>query len=133
MTINCIWELQQAIYAALDGDAALGNMITGIFDHVPQDTGYPYVTIGEMRAKDYSTKTTQGAEIDVTVNVISRDKGSKTCLDILARIHDLLHDADLALATCTLVSIRFTSTEINRRADGLTYQGINRFRAIVQV
>ncbi len=133
MTIHCAWELQQAIFAALDGDATLSNMITGVFDHVPQDAEYPYVTIGDMRSSDLSTKTTQAAEIDVTINTYTRSKGSKANLDILARINELLHDAELTLATCTLVSLRFASSEVTRRSDGFTYQGIVRFRAVVQV
>lgn len=132
MTVKCVWELQQAIYAALNGDATLGAMINGVFDHVPQDTEYPYVTIGEMRASDYSTKTTAGVQIDFSVNVYSRGKGSKSCLDIITRVNDLLHDVDLTLATCEHINTRFVSSDIIRRPDGLTYHGVINFRVVVQ-
>ena len=133
MSVNCVWELQKAIYAVLDGDSILSNLVTGIFDHVPQDTEYPYVTIGEMRAIDYSTKTTSGAEVDITVNTFARDKGSKSNIDIMSRIYNLLHDSNLTLTTCSLINMRFVSNEVISRQDGLTYQGIQRFRAVIQV
>jgi hypothetical protein len=70
--------------------------------------------------------------VNVIVNTFSRGKGSKEALDIVDRVNVLLHDTNLSLATCTLVNLRQISSEISRRPDGLTYQGIIRFRAVVE-
>ncbi len=45
MSVDSSWELQKAIYGALTGDSTLMAMITGVHDHVPQETAFPYVTV----------------------------------------------------------------------------------------
>lgn len=110
----------------------MNQICTGIFDFVPQETEYPYITIGEMRSSDISTKTNTAIDVDVDVNVYSRDKGSKESLDILEQVYQILHDASLSLGSSSLTNLRFSSSEIIRQPDGLTYLGISRFRAVVE-
>ena len=61
MSVDSSWELQKAIYGALTGDSALMAMITGVHDHVPQDTAYPYVTIGEGAARAAGSPNVRGS------------------------------------------------------------------------
>ena len=50
MTMDSMWELQKAIYAQLNGDSALGGLVTGIYDYVPEGSNSPYVVIGDMKS-----------------------------------------------------------------------------------
>ena len=49
MTADSQWPLQQALHAALTGDAALQAFLgtpARVFDQVPQDSAFPYLVIG---------------------------------------------------------------------------------------
>ena len=76
------WALQQAIYTALTGDSTLMAMITGVHDHVPQETAFPYVTIGESTARDWRTVGRKGAEATLILHAWSRSRGRKQAKQI---------------------------------------------------
>ena len=124
--------LQEAIYQALTNDATLAAQITGVFDRVPQGTAFPYVTIGEFAGSDLSTKTTSGMRYELTTRVWSRQGGRAEAASIMERIHTLLHNAPLTVTGQTLVSMRFWGSAIILQNDGWTYQGIMKFRAVLQ-
>ncbi len=130
--MNTVWELQKAVYVTLDGDATLGALINGVFDFVPQDTDFPYVVINSPRATDWSTKTTNGAKVDFDIRVFTRDKGSKSCFEIINRIDELLDEASLIVTGHTLIDLRKQGSEVTRQPDGLTYNGIIRFNATLE-
>ena len=62
-------------------------MVSGVFDHVPEGQAFPYVTIGESTAADFSTKTEAGQEHTITIHAWSRERGRKETKQILARIY----------------------------------------------
>jgi len=61
MTSDVIFQLQKSVYTALTGDSTLTAMVTGIYEYVPQGTGFPYLVVNEITAADWSTKTSNGA------------------------------------------------------------------------
>lgn len=126
------WPLQQAVFSALSGDATLSAMVSGVFDHVPEGQAFPYVTIGESSAADFSTKTEAGQEHTMTIHAWSRERGRKETKQILARIYDLLHDQALSVAGFTNVLTRYVSAETVLEEDGLTHHGRARYRLITQ-
>ena len=56
------FDLQSAIYSTLNDDSTLDGIIGNnkIFDHVPQDTDYPYVRIGNISVANMLKKTLDG-------------------------------------------------------------------------
>ena len=52
------WELQKAIYSALNGNVTgiggTGNV--SVYDDVPEQTSYPYVLMGEETTSNNGTK-----------------------------------------------------------------------------
>ena len=50
-------ELQKSIFNALDGDSTLQNLVTDVYDFVPENTAFPYVKVGEETSLDNGTKT----------------------------------------------------------------------------
>tara|TARA_Y100001970_G_C14226585_1_gene856057 strand:- start:1243 stop:1650 length:408 start_codon:yes stop_codon:yes gene_type:complete len=126
------FALQTAIYSRLNTDSTLTNTHgAGVYDEVQEGNSYPFVTIGEETAIDYSTKDVDGGELTVNIHVWSQYKGSKETKTIMDRIHDLLHDYNLSVTGYNLVNSRFEYSDIMRDPDGITRHGVMRFRAII--
>jgi hypothetical protein len=128
------WELQKSIHAALSGTAALTALLGGprIYDDVPRGVEFPYVTLGESTVRDWGTSTEDGQEHVVTVNVWSRANGEREVTQIMAAIRDALHDVALTLTGYQLVNLRQEFSDSRRDADGETYRGLLRYRAVTE-
>lgn len=132
MTGFATLALQQALYAKLTGDATLMTLVDAVYDHVPESAAMPYVTIGGIHSRDYSTCTTSGQEHRVALHVWARGRGRKDTLIILERLHALLHDGALPLDGHTLVHARVESAVARPLEDGLTYEGEMQARIVTQ-
>ena len=130
MSADSSWALQQAIYTALTGDATLMSLITGVHDHVPQETAFPYVTIGEASAVDWRTVGHDGMEMTLVVHVWSRARGRKEAKQILAECYRIINDAKLTVPGHVLVWLHFEFSRTHLDSDGATYHGIARYNAI---
>ena len=130
--MDSMWEFQKAVYAQLTGDSTLMAMVTGVYDYVQEETAYPYITIGNITGSEWTTLATSGVQVALTVEVFTRDRGRKTAADIIQRVHELLHDANLAVTGKTLVNLYFDSSDITLGRDGLSYQGNAVFKASIQ-
>lgn len=124
--------LQQAIYQALSGDAALSAMVSGIFDRPPQGGDFPYVTLGESTIADRSTIATSGTEHLVTLHVWSREGGRAETATIMDRIYALLHHAGLSVTGQTFIVSRFVSSRLLLEEDGFTYHGAMQFQILLE-
>jgi len=127
-------SLQQAIFTALTGSTTLVNYLGGakIYDDIPEQTQFPYVTIAQSFMTDWSTATSRGCEHLLRLHVWSRDSGSTESQLIGGEIISVLHDAALALQDNILINLRFTSADILRDRDGKTHHSILRFRAVTE-
>ena len=124
------FSLQSSIYSALNVSAITTTLACGVFDEVVEGDSYPFITLGEETAIDYSTNNLIGAETTVNIHIWSRYKGSKETKQIMDKIHDLLHDVDLTVTGVNLINLRFEFSDIMRDPDGITRHGVMRFRAI---
>ncbi len=121
---NGSWPLQQGLYTILTGALACG-----VYDEVPQNAPYPYVTIGESIIVDDGTKTASGTEHASTFHVWSQSAGKKEAKLILAKIYDTLHEKSFVIEGQNLVSCRFdTEFSITLDPDGKTRHGSARYR-----
>lgn len=119
------WGLQAAVHTALD--AALS---CEVYDDVPQGAAFPYVTIGDDTAVDWSGSLMRGEESTLTVHAWSRYAGRKEAKDLLASIKAALHEQSLSVTGANLVNLRFEFSETFMDADGETRHGVIRFRAV---
>jgi hypothetical protein len=124
-------ELQKSIFNALDGDSTLQNLVTDVYDFVPENTAFPYVKVGEETSIDNGTKTLQGNEHTLVIHTFSRYRGSKEVKEIMSRIYTLLHESSLSVTGASLVNLRFEFSDVIKENDGFTSHGLQRFRAIV--
>lgn len=121
--------LQKAIYAHLATDPPLAALVgTRIHDNAPGDVAYPFLLIGENEARAWP----QGMEHRLALHCFSRGGGRAEAKRILGAVHAALHDAALPLRGHTLINLRFLDSATRREADGTTWRGTIRFRAITE-
>ena len=126
--------LQEAVFSALSADATLQSFLGGanVFDGTPRNAPTPYVHLGELSARDWSTATEAGAEVTFAVVAWSRTPGRSEGLTIADRVTALLHDAPLVLAGWRLVNLRHLSTETARVEKPEGRRVVARFRAVLE-
>ena len=131
---SAAWALQQSIFAALAGDAALTGLLGAnhIYDDVPQGTRLPYITVGPATSRDWSTSTDDGTEHTLVLHVWSSARGKKETQEIIAGVRSVLHDQPLALTGHRLINLRHEASDIRRNREGETLHGIVRFRAVTE-
>lgn len=128
------WELQKAVYGVLVGNAGLVAALGGarIYDEVPRGAAFPYVTFGPSTTRDWSTGTERGAEHTLTLRAWSKGGGAREVHAVLEAIRSALHEAALTLDGHRLVSLRHEVSDAVREADGETWRGTVRFRAVTE-
>lgn len=125
--------LQKAIYDALTADSALMALVTGLYDRVPEGTAMPYVLFSQATAKDASNATDPAEEIRLELRVYSRSGGRKQALDVLERIHTVLHFQAPALSGGGwIVWMRVEHARVEMLRDGMTWQGTAAVVALVE-
>ncbi len=124
------FALQSSIYTALNVSAITTTLACGVYDEVVEGNSYPFITLGEETAIDYSTNNLVGSETTINIHIWSRYKGSKQTKQIMDKVHDLLHDVSLTVSGVNLINLRFEYSDIMRDPDGITRHGVMRFRAI---
>ena len=135
MTLNSSWALQKGIFNALVNDATLTTLLGGqhVYDDVPQDASFPYLTLGQSVARDWSTGSEDGQEHVLTLHVWSRAGGKKEAHEIVGAVRDALHDVALQLTDHQLVNLRHEFSDTRRDPGGELYHGIVRYRAVTEV
>ncbi|WP_072392089.1 DUF3168 domain-containing protein [Hyphomicrobium sp. CS1GBMeth3] len=128
------WELQKAVYGALVAEEDLVALLGGerIYDEVPRSAAFPYVSFGPSTVRDWSTSTETASEHLFTLRAWSKAGGERETHVLLEAIRAALHEEALSLTGYRLVSIRHETSDVTRAADGETYQGIARFRAVIE-
>ena len=132
--MNSAISLRAAIHDALKTDAPLVALLGGekIYDEPPRDAAMPYVTLGEDVIADHSTSTEAGEEHSLTLHVWSRQGGHKEAHLIAGAALEALSQAPLSPNGHHLANLRLIVADVRREADGRTYHGIVRLRALTE-
>jgi hypothetical protein len=127
-------SLRTAIRGALATDAPLSALLGGakIYDEPPRAAELPYVTLGQDVISDASTATEASDEHALTLHVWSRQGGHKQAHLIAGALLEALADAPLDLGEHRLANLRFIVADVRREADGRTYHGLVRLRAVTE-
>lgn len=107
---DVLWPLQTAIYTLLTGDTELMADVTGVYDHVPEGTGFPYVTIGAATATPQGAHDRYGRRSTVTLHVWSAYHGWSEALSIVDHLLRLLDHQDLTVDGHEFVSVHHEQT-----------------------
>ena len=121
--------LQKAIYDRLSNH---NDLAAGVYDSVPENTNYPYVTIGDDTLIDWDTKTWKGCEVTVTIHVWTENRGRKDNKAIQKTINQILDNYALDVEGFNVVHFRQEFSNTTLDPDGMTYHGVMRFRALLQ-
>lgn len=126
--------LQTAMRDALLADSPLIAALGGdrVYDHVPQGTALPYLTLGDIETRDWSTQDARGAEHTVTIRAWSGAKGRRQAQTLIGEVDRVLDGASLSLVGYKLVNLHVTFWTVVRESEGEAYQGIVRLRAVTE-
>lgn len=120
------WPLQQALFARLTDELSVP-----VFDAVPMDTPYPYVTIDSEQLVNSSPISGRRRETRLLyLSVWSDYQGQAEVKQILGEMSSALDERPLAIDTGRVVSVRVQNARSNREPDGRTYQGSMTVRII---
>ena len=127
------FDLQTILYSTLNGDSTLDGIVGNnrIFDNVPQDTDYPYVVIGNINVINRGTKTLDGNEYNVDIDVWSTYRGKKEISEAMERIYELLHDTTYTVSGANMVISQVRNTITLVENDGITRHGVLTLSVIV--
>jgi len=127
-------ELQGAIVSRLKADAAVRAMVTDrVYDNVPNDAGFPRITLGATDETSDDADCVEGLVISFQIDCWSQAVGFPQVREMADAVRRSLHDADLALASNALVSFTHRQTRVFRDPDGLTSHAAMTFDAFVEV
>lgn len=118
---------QTAIYTELDA-----NLSVPIYDSVPQDASYPYVTIDYQDSSNANYLSKRKDQKIMYFAVWSDYRGQKEVLEIMAELDSLLNDKKFNLTTGRIAQMRVLSKRTNREADGVTYMGQLRLQVLLE-
>lgn len=127
-------SLQKAIWQKLSSDAALTAKIGtgGIVDRVIAKRAFPYLVIGEIITRDWSTSTEPGEEHIITVEVWSDKDGHAEAQSLAGQARDLLHNQPLALTGAVLVNLQHISTRVRREPRSRAHVAFVQLRAVTE-
>ena len=134
MTTSPALALQTGLRAALLADSSLVTALGGeqVFDDVPREAQFPYITIGDIDTRDWSTQTSRGHEHTVTVHLWSRYRGRKQVQELIAEVDRILDGASPPLSGYRLVNLSTVFWTAQREPDGEVYRGTMRLRAVTE-
>jgi len=129
-TIDLQSALRNHLLASPGVTFALGSH--AVFDDVPRGTPFPYVFLGDVETRDWSTQRSRGAEHALGLHVWSDHKGRKEALSIIDALDKALDGAALPLVAHRLVNLRTLFwTVLQDQSRGL-YHGLMRLRAVTE-
>lgn len=132
--------VQKAIYNLLVSDSNVTSKVTGVFDFVPQDKAFPYITLGESFHVVSDSATVKGDDVNIVINVWSRGKGTGStkgrmeAKEIQGAIYDALQysEGSAVAAGYSFIAINWVDSTTFMDADGLTVHGVQNFRVMLQ-
>lgn len=133
MTTSPSLELQVAIVSRLTNDAALAALVADrIYDDVPEDAVFPYITVGEGDETSDDIECAPGFEISLDVDVWSQAVGFPEAKQISNAIRQALKSPDLTLPVNALVYFQHRQTRFLRDPDGKTRHAVLTFEAFAE-
>lgn len=129
-------ETQKTLFKVLSEDAALQTLLgttpaaPKVFDSVPQDAAYPYITIQVQPFNDRGNETGEGWASEPQINVWDQGarKGFKTTQEIQKRIDELINNQNLCVDGWNLLVCKRLIVDVFKHPDNVTIQGVQRFR-----
>lgn len=124
-------ELQAALVAALKG-ASPQIAGTRIYDAVPPNPVFPYVSLGDCQVLPDKADCIDGTEVFPVIDVWSRAVGYPEVKGIVKQILAILDDQPIAISGFDSVVFQFDRVDYIRDPDGLTRHASITFHGLIQ-
>lgn len=124
--------VQKAVYDALNGSVS-----APIYDDPPElpasmpKDSFPYVVIGDDIGVQANTDDTKGREVDVTLHIWSRYRGSKQVKEIAGEIEAILDRSELTADNYRFVYSNYEFFQLFTEDNGTMRHGVMRFSMFV--
>lgn len=136
MSLETFWHVQTALHDRLAGYAPLTALLAAgaqsVLDHVPHETPFPYIVMGEMAARPLSALDDAPYEIDMTIHIYSQTAGMREAKRIMSAVNAALQSGGINVAGHVMVLCRALESETRLENDGITRHARMRFRLIVE-
>lgn len=132
---SAFFAIQDALYEALRADSGVQALLGSparLYDHVPPDATFPFVTLGTMQAEPFDTNQHAGTRTRAMLHIWSRARGNKETKSIMDALSNRLHGGALSIVGQQLVFCRLQSAATDLDDDGLTHHGLLQFQLITQ-
>jgi uncharacterized protein DUF3168 len=132
---DAAWLLQKALFKVLDD-----GLTVPVFDSVPSNPTFPYVTCGTDVWTDTSSKVEANQEFACTIHAWSRQRGKWEAKQLLDQVDELLNDQTLIIEDVGSPGAPpYEVVECRRRdgdpgftdPDGLTTHGVVTYRILI--
>lgn len=130
MSAFALFSLQKGLYDALTGDSALMALISGVYDYAPENSAYPYVTLGEGEAADLSNLRDQAVEAEFRLSIWSRAAGRKQALEIMEAAYDRVMQGFTVSGYEAGLPV-FIQGDVRKEQEALAHRGTLRFRVVL--
>lgn len=126
--------VQQAVYTVLVGDPTLTDLISGVYDYVPETVDYPFVVVGEAIETPSNRHGGFGWDTVITVHVWSKYRGYSQALKVGESVTRLLDHQPLTVAGRHHVATRyeFGQTLTDPEPPGDIRHLVLRFRTVTE-
>lgn len=126
-------ELQYAIVTRLKADSAVTALVAGrIYDHVPDNAGFPRITLGVTDEVSDDADCIEGLAISYQIDCWSRAVGVPQVRNMAHAVRRALTREDIALSDNALVSFEHRVTRTMRDPDGITNHAAITFDVFVE-
>jgi len=121
-------KLHEAIYNRLKD-----NLSYSVYDDVPENADFPYVSMGAVTSSDWSDKFIPGMQVISTIDLWSQYKGRKEVLEMTGAALQVLTSGDIDLSPeFKAVWKGLDSLEIIIDIDGVTRHGILKYKLLIE-
>ncbi len=138
MTYALSLPLQQAVFTALGGSAALAAFVADrIYDAPPHgddplsDEG-PYLTIGDEKVEAWSSADQGGAAHEIDISVHTQNQGFAEAKEIGGVVSDIVEGMSGPLTRGRIVLARFIAARTKRTGQGGGRRVDLRFRFLIE-
>jgi len=132
------YQLQFAIYTALDNDATVSGLVQGIYDNPTQvadpsnNDAFPFITISDGTSSPWDTDTERGDEAIAQIHVWSRAEHSLEVKQIQDAIYSVLHRGTISISGSVFIGSDYITQTVERDPDGITRHGVQEFRIVYE-
>lgn len=122
------WVVQTAIYSALNNSVSCQ-----VYDVAPQNSDFPYITIGQATAIVNDTDTTVSQQFEYTIHVWTEgNESSKECKLLQGEVFDALYLIKFSETGYKFTKNTFLNSDSFVDSDGVTRHGIQDFKLTIE-